>query len=79
MSWRRSRPGDSLRIVAKQYVPTNNETFFSGLRQKDIYAEWEHSGATFGEGPAGLAKGNRLPFEPVTQKPGVKSFKLKGG
>jgi hypothetical protein len=62
----------------KQYVPTKNETYFSGMLQKDIYADWEQSGGDLGQGPVGHAKGNRLPFEPAHQKPGVVPFKTKG-
>lgn len=49
------------------------------MLQKDIYAEWEQSGGSDGMGDAGRAKGNRLPFEPALQKPGVVPFKVKKG
>ncbi len=49
------------------------------MLQKDIYAEWEQSGGSLGMGAAGRDKGNRLPFEPVLQKPGAVPFKVKKG
>jgi len=65
--------------VAQQYRPSQNETGYSGLLQKDIYADWEQSGGDLGMGDAGRAKGNRLPFEPALQKPGAVPFKVKKG